>query len=118
MIVGNIQLDMPSCVGKERRLAPGSSMQIDNQTSPRTLANDVKISAKMTSEKYTGRSNGENRHLQIELDTISTHAAQRNEENSLKKNIPFSLMTHIKWTNQDDENTERTYGGHEPEDIQ
>ena len=70
MIVGNIHRDSPSCVGRTRMLAPGSSIHIDNQTSPRTLANEVKISANMTSEKYTGRSRGENRHLCAELRLI------------------------------------------------
>lgn len=42
-------------------------MHIDNQTSPITFASDVKISAKITSEKYTGILDGLERHLRIAL---------------------------------------------------
>ena len=53
MSVGKIHRDKPSCAGCESKLPPGSSMHADSQTSPSTFANDVKISANTTSEKYT-----------------------------------------------------------------
>jgi len=64
---GKIHLDHPSCGGGTSRLPPGRSMQRESQTSPRTFAKEVKISANITSEKYMGALSGEKRHLRIEL---------------------------------------------------
>ena len=65
--VGKIQRAIPTPADGLRILCPGISMPSDNQTSPMTCAKDVKISAKMMSEKYTGSSPEEVRHLRIEL---------------------------------------------------
>jgi len=54
--VGKIQRAIPTPADGLRILCPGISMPSDNQTSPRTCAKDVKMSAKMMSEKYTGSS--------------------------------------------------------------
>jgi hypothetical protein len=66
--VGNIHLYQPYCFGGARRLPPGSSMQNDSQTSPSTLAYDVKMSAKITSEKYTRWFMGDDIHLLMLLE--------------------------------------------------
>lgn len=60
--VGKIHLYQPCCVGVERRLPPGSSMQSESQTSPSTFAYDVKMSAKITSEKCTRWFMGDDMH--------------------------------------------------------
>lgn len=61
--VGKIHLYQPYCVGGLRRLPPGSSMQIESQTSPKTFAYEVKMSAKITSEKCTRWFVGIDMHL-------------------------------------------------------
>ncbi len=64
---GTICLPQLSCVGRTKRLPLGKNIHIDSQKSPRTLAEDVIISAKITSEKYIGSPNAENMHLPIAL---------------------------------------------------
>ena len=51
IVTGRIQRDRPSWVGRMSKLAPGRSMHIDSQMSPRTFAKEVKMSANITSEK-------------------------------------------------------------------
>jgi hypothetical protein len=65
--VGKIHLYQPSCTGGVRRLPPGSNMQTESQTSPSTFAYEVKMSAKITSEKCMRWFSGEYMHLLILL---------------------------------------------------
>jgi hypothetical protein len=58
-------------------------MQRESQTSPRTFANDVNTSAKTTSEKYTGLSIEEKRHLAALLLRIVTALSRRDVNDSL-----------------------------------
>lgn len=51
IIVGKIHRVSPSWAGWARRLPLGRSMYMHSQTSPRTFAKDVRISANTTSEK-------------------------------------------------------------------
>ena len=110
IIVGNIQRDSPSCAGRMRMLAPGTSIHIDNQTSPRTLAKEVKMSANMTSEKYIGRSAGANRHLRIELHIMVSHTCKTgtNINLPLKKHVTFTFVDYVERTYEDNQNTQGT----------
>jgi hypothetical protein len=53
-------------------------MQNDSQTSPSTLAYDVKMSAKTTSEKYTRWLMGDDMHLLILLEVPGERALRKN----------------------------------------
>jgi len=50
IMAGVIHLCQPSSLGVARSVFPGSRINADNQTSPRTLAKEVAISAKTMSE--------------------------------------------------------------------
>lgn len=50
IMAGVIHLCQPSSLGMARRVFPGSRVNTDNQTSPRTFAKEVAISAKTMSE--------------------------------------------------------------------
>jgi hypothetical protein len=51
MTVGNIHLSKPDSAGGIRMLLPGINIHNESHTSPRTWEKDVRISAKITSEK-------------------------------------------------------------------
>lgn len=63
MRLGSIHWNQPYCDGSCNKLPPGSSMHNDNDRSPRTFANDVRMSANMTSEKYIELVEAAKRHL-------------------------------------------------------
>jgi hypothetical protein len=65
--VGATHLSHGPSAGVRKRVLPGRSIHADNHTSPRTFANDVKISANTTSAKYTGPSIEVNRHRRTAL---------------------------------------------------
>lgn len=65
--VGTTHLPRPSGTGALNIVFPGKNMHSDSQMSPNTLAKDVPISAKMTSEKRMGVFIEESRHRLIAL---------------------------------------------------
>ena len=67
MTVGRIHRNQPSSTAGFSMLFPGLSIHKASHTSPRTLANEVAISAKITSEKYMGPFGGGKTHLRIAL---------------------------------------------------
>ena len=67
MTVGRIHRNQLSSTAGFSMLFPGLSIHKASHTSPRTLANEVPISAKTTSEKYMGPFGGGKTHLQIAL---------------------------------------------------
>ena len=67
IIMGKIQRSHVSSTGGLRILFPGLSIHKDCQTSPKTFAKEVPISAKITSEKYIGPYGAGKRHLLIAL---------------------------------------------------
>ena len=93
MNVGKIHLYKPYCFGGARRLPPGSSIQNDSQTSPSTFAYDVKMSAKITSEKYTRWLMGDDMHRLILL--RSQVVRERHRENH-KKSVQRRTKTYRK----------------------
>lgn len=55
MIVGITKYSHPSSsAGGQSNVLPGSNIRAESQMSPRTLANEVNISAKTTSAKWVG----------------------------------------------------------------
>lgn len=67
MTVGRIHRNQLSSTAGFSMLFPGLSIHKASHTSPRTLANEVPISAKITSEKYMGPFGGGKMHLRIAL---------------------------------------------------
>ena len=84
--VGKIHLYQPYCFGGLKRLPPGRSMQNDSQTSPNTLANEVKMSAKITSAKNTLWFMGDDKHLLMLLyEDRGSQVRQRYREIIIKR---------------------------------
>ena len=83
--MGKIQRVSPSCAGCASRLPPGSSINSESHTSPRTFANDVSVSANTTSEKYTRWGEG-NMHL---CTALRGWGAQREREQHQHRVRPY-----------------------------
>jgi hypothetical protein len=83
-------------------------MQRESQTSPRTFANDVNTSAKTTSEKYTGLSIDENRHLAALLLKIVTTLSGRdvNDIVLLEKQVSLAFLAQLKWAYESCQHTQ------------
>lgn len=85
-MVGSTQRIHPSCDGGISRVFPGISMHKESQTSPKTFAKDVPISANTTSEKQTGLVEDEKKQRRAAL-AYSAHKVsllpteRRDEEN-------------------------------------
>jgi hypothetical protein len=77
MTVGRIHRNQLSSTAGFNMLFPGLSIHKASQTSPRTLANEVPISAKITSEKYMGPFGGGKIHLRIALRQESSKSMSR-----------------------------------------
>lgn len=78
IIVGSTQRDSPCKDGSTCRLPPGNSIQRLSQTSPRTFAYEVRMSAMITSEKKIGRPRGGKKHRLKALSPIALHLEKRN----------------------------------------
>ena len=67
MTAGRIHRNQVSSTGGFSMLFPGLSIHKASHTSPRTFANEVPISAKITSEKCMGPFGGGKIHLRMAL---------------------------------------------------
>lgn len=120
MKVGNIQRAYPCWPGGSNRLPLGRSMQMESQTSPRTFAKEVKISAKTTSAKYIRSS--EKKHLCIDLwefreRTTPTHAPKHGEGYVQDKLVSFPPFKHVERRQKDHEQHEHRHRGHKLECV-
>jgi hypothetical protein len=67
---GTMDSDIAPSVFARVSVPLGKIIQADTQTSAMTLANEVKTSANITSEKWTGSVEGEVKHLQKDLHMV------------------------------------------------
>ena len=67
IMVGNTHRNQFSSTGGIRILFPGLSIHSESHIPPRTFANDVPISANITSEKYIGPFGGGKMHRRMAL---------------------------------------------------
>ena len=88
IMIGEIHLCQPCSLGAARSVFPGTRRTTDNQTSPRTLAKEVAISAKTTSENRTGEWWGGNKQRCIAL-IVSAQKTM-----SVQENMTLTLRTY------------------------